>query len=228
MQKSTITATLLLLPLLVTALTGCGAKEPPKPPEKITNVTVAPVTQKDLRITETAVGMETALGVALDYDPTRGAANAFYVRLPFPEHVASRLKPGQAVVLASFAGDRAAPGRIHEIRPPLNITTQTRDVVVAVTNSGWRPEGSIRGEVELGVHRNAIVAPEQAVVLRRAGTVLYVVEGELASERRVKTGLAREGAIEILDGVRAGETVVVDGAALLSDKAKIRIREPAR
>ncbi len=227
MQKSTITATLLLLPLLATVLTGCGAKEPPKPPEKITHVTVARVTQKDLLVTEAAVGSETALGIALDYDPTRVAGRTYYVRLPFPEHVASRLKTGQPVTLTSFSGDKTVQGRIREIRPPLNTTTQSRDVIVAVTNSGWRPEGSIRGEVVLGTRQKALVVPEHAVVLRRAGTVVYVVAGDAVKEHVVKTGVAREGAIEILAGVQADATVVVDGAALLSDNAKIKAREPA-
>jgi len=93
MQKQTTSAKLALLVLLATLLAGCGNKEPPRPPEKITNITVARVAQKDLLVTESAVGTETALGVALDYDPTRGGGGTFYVRLPFPEQVAHQLRP---------------------------------------------------------------------------------------------------------------------------------------
>lgn len=219
------TALPVVLLALAALLAGCGNKEPPKPPEKITIVTVARVAQKDLPITESAVGMETALGVALDYDPTRGGGGTFYVRLPFPEHVANQLKLGQTVTLTSFAGDKKAQGRIREIRPPLNVTTQSRDVIVTVTNAGWRPEGSIRGEVSLGVRRNALIVPEQAVVLRPAGTVVYVVDSEVAKQRSVKTGIVSNGTIEIAEGLKAEETVAVDGASLLSDNARIKVRE---
>jgi hypothetical protein len=99
-------------------------------------------------------------------------------------------------------------------------------VVVAITNAaGWRPQGSIRGEVTLGVRRNALVVPEQAVVLRPAGGVLYAIENDIARERAVKTGIVREGVIEIVEGGRLGETVAVDGAGLLSDGAKIMARD---
>ena len=169
---------LLVGALLLAALGACGKQEAPKPPEKIVNATVAAVAVKDLPIAESAVGAETAIGLALDYDPTRVAGGTFYVRLPFPDHVANRLKIGQTVTLSSFSDPtKTVPGKIREIRPALDSTTLSREVIVAVSG-GWRPAGSIRGEVVLGVHKSALVVPEQAVVLRPAGSVVYVAEGE--------------------------------------------------
>lgn len=213
--------------MVVLALGACTKNQQAKPPERVVAVTVATVAHKDLPITESAVGAETALGMALDFDPTRVRSATFYVRLPFPEEVALRLKVGQTVVLSSFAQpEQKVRGQIREIRPALSATTLSRDVIVAVSNSGWRPAGSIRGEVTLGVRRAALVVPEHAVVLRPAGSVVYVVVGEVARERAVRTGVVRDGIIEILEGLKAGETVVVDGAALLSDNVKIKVREP--
>ncbi len=204
---------------------ACAKKEEAKPPERVTHVTVAKVVRKDLPITETAVGQETAIGYALDYDPTRVGGGTLTVRLPFPEHVAARLRVGQAVTLSSFGDARRVESRIREIRPALNATTLTREVIVSVNRADWNPVGSIRGEVVLGVRKDALIVPEQAVVLRRAGTVVYVLDGDVARERPVKTGIARQGHIEIVSGVQATDTVVVDGAALLTDGARVKVRE---
>lgn len=214
----------LLTVLLVAWVAACERGEPPKPPEKVTSVTTAPAARRDLPITESAVGSETVLGMASDYDPSRLAATTRFVRLPFPEAVARQLRIGQSVTLSGFEDPRTVPGRIREIRPPLNATTLSREVIVAVSDPAWRPSGSVRGEVVLGTRRNVIVVPEQSVVLRPKGAVVYAVDGDHARERAVKTGLTRAGVIEIIEGLKGDETIAVDGAGLLSDGARIKAR----
>ena len=211
--------------VLAVAMAGCGKKEEQKPPENIVNITTAQVTARDLPLTESAVGSETWVSQAETYDPTRDLARRFYIRLPFPLDIVRRLKIGHPVNLTNFDDGNKTSGVIREIRPALSTLTQTVEVIVEVRNpGGWRPAGSVRGEVTLDVHRNALVVPEQAIVLRPAGAVLYVVENGAAHARTVKTGIDREGVIEILEGVKVGETVAVDGAALLSDGAKVGVR----
>lgn len=226
MHRSTALIALLVPLLLVNA---CQRKEEVKPPERITQITVDAAKTRDLPLVESATGRETALGFSLDYDPTRVARGNYHVRLTFPEQVANQLRIGQNVRLTSFGNDaKAISGEVTDIRPALNTTTLSREVIVVVRNAaGWRPSGSIKGEVTLGVHKNAVVVPEQAVVLRPAGTVVYVIDNNVARERAVKTGIARDGVIEILEGVAANAVVAVDGASLLSDGAKVAARDAA-
>lgn len=211
---------------LMLLLAACSKPEPAKPPERVTSITTAVVTQRDVHITESAVGAETAIVSALGYDPTRLSGTS-YIRLSFPQHVALQLRRGQPVTLSNFATpERKVRGEIREIRPALDSTTLSREIIVSVrTGRDWQPEGSVRGEVTLSVRKNALVVPEQSVVLRPAGSVIYVVAEPVVEERKVKTGIVRDGQIEIVAGAQRGETVAVDGAALLSSGAKIKIRE---
>ncbi|MEK6551177.1 MAG: hypothetical protein AABZ50_06030 [Pseudomonadota bacterium] len=207
---------------------GCGGDQKKRPPS-FTNVTIAVSTTKDLTIIESAVGMESAVGDALHYDPTSLRAQPYTIRLPFPDHVARQLHPGQSVTLEAFGEPgKQAKGQIREIRPALNSTTLTRDVIVTVVTRGWRPLGSIRGEVLIGIRRKAVVVPETAVVLRPAGSVVYRLEGEQVREVKVVTGMVRDGEIEITNGLAPGVTVVVDGAALLSEGARVQVRTEQR
>ena len=223
-----ITLTVLLAGLAVLAA-GCGKKEADKPIENIVNVTTAVAVKKDLQISESVVGSTTSLSVAQALDPNSVQRGTFTIRLPFPEQVARQLRIGQSVRLTSFDdASKSATARVKEIRPALNSSTQTMEIIAELpTGQEWYSIGSVRGEVVLAVRRGAIVVPEQAVVLRPAGSVVYVPEGDLVKERTVQTGQLRDGEIEILTGLTAGESVVVNGAGLLSDGAKIKRREAA-
>ncbi len=217
---------IVLLSFIVAA--GCGKKEELKPPEKIVNVTTTQVIARDLPLTESAVGSETWVGQADTYDPTRDLARTFYIRLPFPLDIARRLKIGQPVTLTNFEDGRKTTGVIREIRPALSTMTQTVEVIAEVKNpAGWRPAGSVRGELTLEIHRNMPVVPEQAIVLRPAGAVVYSISDNVAHAHTVKTGIQREGIVEILEGIESGWTVAVDGATLLSDDAKVNVRNAA-
>jgi RND family efflux transporter MFP subunit len=219
------TALVLVLAGLAVAAAGCGKKEADKPPVKLTNITTASVIRKDLPVVESAVGSATSLSVAQALDPTQVRRGSFTIRLPFPEHVARQLRIGQAVKLTSFdEPGKTATATVQQIRPALDSTTQTMEVIAALPGGReWTAIGSVRGEVVVGVRRGALVVPEQAVVLRPAGAVAYVLEGEIVKERPLQTGLLRDGVMEITAGLKAGETVAVDGATLLSDGAQVRV-----
>ncbi|MFN0315456.1 MAG: efflux transporter periplasmic adaptor subunit, partial [Burkholderiales bacterium] len=63
-------------------------------------------------------------------------------------------------------------------------------------------------------------------VLRPAGKVVYVIEGGLARQRVVSGGVKQDGWVEILSGLKAGETVVLDGAGFLTDQAPVSVQAP--
>jgi len=215
----------LCLSLLVLGFAACAKKEADQPPVKLVNVTTATVVKMDLPVVESAVGNATSLGVAEALDPTRVRRETFTIRLPFPEHVARQLRVGQHVRLSGFSDPgKTATASIQQIRPALDSSTQTMEVIATLPGGReWYGMGSVRGEVVLGIHRGALVVPETAVVLRPAGSVVYTIEGDTAHEHAVKTGILREGRMEILSGLQAGMTIAVDGAGLLSEGAKIRV-----
>jgi hypothetical protein len=68
-----------------------------------------------------------------------------------------------------------------------------------------------------------MMIPEQSLVLRPAGEVVYVVRNNIAYQAVVKTGLRQNGFIELLEGLNANNIVVVDGAGFLTDKAPVKV-----
>ncbi len=145
--------------------------------------------------------------------------------LPVPEPLAAGLAPGLAVKLGSpLTPDTHATGVITELRPAVGAANRAVWAIVDVENPGaWRPDATVRGEIVLETHADAVVVPEQSVIRRPAGEVVYVIRDGRAEQRVVGTGERLEGLVEIIAGVAAGETVAVEGAAYLSDDAPVRL-----
>lgn len=147
--------------------------------------------------------------------------------LPLPEHLQDRVEIGQPVRLAIPARpDEQVTAEVTDLRPVVGEGSRAIELIVDLDNPGhWRPGGSVTAEVILERHEG-LVAPPAAVVRRPAGTVVYVVDDEQARERSVTTGLRGSDWIEVVEGLDAGETVVVDGAGFLTDDARISVEAP--
>jgi len=151
--------------------------------------------------------------------------------LLFPESAANRIRPGLKVRLDS----PAAPGkfvetRIDEIKPTVNAGNRALDAIVRFDSAdgAFRGGGSVNARVILSVRENALMVPEQAVVLRPAGKVVYVVKDRRAAQRVVETGLRQDGWQEVTKGLAPGEMIATDGAGFLSDGAAVMLPDGAK
>jgi len=146
--------------------------------------------------------------------------------LPFPETLASRIKPGLTVKMATpTAPGTVALGKVREIRPVVNTKNKAIYVIVDVNNPGnWKPGATVSAELILEQHNNAVTVPETAVVNRPIGKVVYIVENSKAIQQRVVTGINKEGNIEIISGLHADQVIAMDGAGFLTDQAPVSIQ----
>ncbi len=148
------------------------------------------------------------------------------VRLPFPESLGAQLRVGLPAKLSTpVAPGRQVVGEITDIRPEITRANRAINVIIDLDNPGdWEPGASITGAVRVELRKGAIVVPESSVVRRPAGTVVYIIEDGKAAQRVVQTGLRRDGQVEILSGLEAGEPVAVDGAGFLTDGASVEVK----
>lgn len=150
--------------------------------------------------------------------------------LPFPETAAQRLKPGQPVKLYSpLLPGQLIQGEVEDIRPTLTDTSRTIDVIARVTST---PEllggGSVDAAVVIGQKDSAVMVPEQSVVLRPAGKVVYAIVDGKAEQRVVEAGTKSGGFVEIIKGVNAGEIVALDGAGFLTNGATVNVQDRSK
>ena len=149
------------------------------------------------------------------------------VHLLLPEAAAARIKPGLKVTLTPPAApEQLLEARIDEIKPTLGVNNRAIDAIVKISGAGtmFRGGGTVNARIITSSLDGALMVPEQSVVLRPAGKVVYAIEGNVARQRVVETGLRQDGWQQIVKGLNAGEVVAADGAGFLTDGAAVTVR----
>ena len=93
------------------------------------------------------------------------------------------------------------------------------------------PGQFVRARIEAGIRPHGFWIPQRAVQISPSGaTVLVVAEGETISPRPVKLGEQRGDQWIVLDGLKDGDRIVVDGIQKVQPGAHVRVvsaNEPA-
>ena len=150
------------------------------------------------------------------------------VKAPFADTVVAQLKPGDAAsVLPTDTSAEEMKGQITLLSRSSDPTNRTVEVWVTLGNG----EGKLRanGAAQVTVFANskndAIVVPASAVTLEASnadeGTVMVVDAENVAHETRVTVGIRTPDKIEIVEGLKGGETVVIEGNYALPDGTKV-------
>jgi RND family efflux transporter MFP subunit len=150
---------------------------------------------------------------------------SFVVAITIPETEGGRIRVGLPVRLHLPADKRIVHGVITELTPVVGRASNAFEARVDIQNPGnWRPGNSVIAEIILATHKQAVVVPEECLVLRPSGHVVYVIEGDHVRERGVHIGVHSGGYVEILDGLEAGVALAAAGASFLTDGAVVKIQ----
>ena len=151
------------------------------------------------------------------------------VRAGLPESHAANIHKGTKVVVKLDAyPNKMFNAEIVRVYPILELDSRTRLIEAKIIDSvELIPRLFARISVQGRVVDDAIVVPDAAIVTTPRGEkVVYVVSEGKANMRQVTIGLEQGQSVQIIDGVQAGEMVVVagnlnlkDGVAVEYDKA---------
>lgn len=162
--------------------------------------------------------------------------DAVFVDYRLPERFQAKVRRGQ---VAEIDVD-ALPGRkfqavVQAIDPLIDANGRSLGVRACIDNRRMqlRPGMFARVNTVFGARASAKVVPEEAIVPQGARQfVIKLVDGpdgKVTQRVEVKLGLRSPGKVEVLEGLQAGETVVVAGQQRVQkDGTAVRVLEAGR
>lgn len=144
------------------------------------------------------------------------------------ETLIGKIKVGrEADVRFSAYPGRVFPGRVAAISPLVSPNEKTCSVYIHLDNPSGEIKPGMHAEAEIvsEIFPGRLLVPQAAVLIRGGRALVFVVENDLAKWRYIQTGEENEQLVEVLDGVKEGEQVIVEGHLTLAHDSPVRIIE---
>lgn len=188
----------------------------------------------DVRITAPFDGRVGMRMVSLGALVTPGTAittldDVSQVKLDFsiPENFLGKLKVGLPVFARSSAyPDRVFEGRVSVIDSRIDPATRAVRVNALFDNAdeALKPGLFLNVELALDTRANAKLVPEESIVGEGNKQFVFAVRDGRAIRTEIKAGSRLQGEVEVLDGLQAGDIVIVRGVSRVRHNQPVAAR----
>jgi len=163
------------------------------------------------------VNVGTSLGTILDVSRLK-------VQVMISEGDVYKLKEGQHVrVKTDIYPDKTIDGVISYIAP-LGDQSHNYPVEIIIQNGSQLKAGTfVSVSFSQKTSQQALLIPRSSLVESIRNPYVYVIEDKVAKQRKIEVGRELGDKIEVLSGLKAGDTVITTGQINLSEGAPVQI-----
>jgi HlyD family secretion protein len=148
-------------------------------------------------------------------------------RVNVPQAQASSVRVGMPADVVITDGGEQVQGKVTVVSPATDPATTTVQVWIAIDNPGERlkPGASVHANIVAEAFKAVPVIPVTAILPSDEGgqMVLVVDAKSVAHQRPVQLGVREGNKVQVLNGARPGEEVVIVGGLGLDDKSKVKV-----
>ncbi len=153
-----------------------------------------------------------------------------------------RIRIGQKVLIKfPTIPDKEYIGRVSKINTAIDQITKTLEAEIVLVTKDKNIKSGIFGEYFIEVQNvtGSIVIPENSLISqtqikidRETGLqstykkfFLFVVENNLAKMKEVRTGIVNNGQIQVIEGLNAGDSVIIVGQNIVKEDQTVNVIE---
>ena len=148
------------------------------------------------------------------------------IRVFVPAADIGKLQSGMnAEISSDTLPGRAFTGRIKLINPRIDVQSGTVKVTIEVNDSSLTLKPGMFVEVNIVTRsrQDALIVPRTAVLYQRNQVLVFLFQDGKAVATPVTVGVTEDDRVEITDGLKEGDTIIVQGAEVLKDGAEVNV-----
>ncbi len=180
-------------------------------------------------ITQRAVDVGSLVQIGTTFMFTLMQSNVIRVQVFVPQDQAIGLATGvPAVIRVPEIPGRAFPGSVTRMSDALQQGTRTLLVEIDVPNPDGALTPGVYCTVELDIPRKtpSLLVPANAMIFNQKGLQVAVVDNDVARIRKVTVARDLGAQVEVSDGIKAGDKVVLNPMVDLADGNPVKISAP--
>jgi RND family efflux transporter MFP subunit len=154
-------------------------------------------------------------------------ANVIRTQVYVPQDHAFGLEPGvDAVIKVPEIPNRTFPGKVTRIADALQPGTRTLLTEIDIPNPDGALSPGVYCTVELHIPRKSpsLIVPSDAIIFNAGGMQVAIAKDGVASLRKIVVGRDFGKTVEVRDGLKAGDQVIINAPVDLAEGSKVDVK----
>lgn len=153
--------------------------------------------------------------------------NSSRVKITFsvPEKYAAQVKNNSKIKF-TVAGDATEyTATVYALEPAVDVATRTLRVRAIADNAKGNllPGTFANVKLQLSKAEDAYLVPTEAIVPVQDGKKVFISEKGMAKEVKIQTGTRTDANIQVIDGLKPGDTVITTGVLMLKNETPVKV-----
>ncbi|HEU5293146.1 MAG TPA: efflux RND transporter periplasmic adaptor subunit [Cyclobacteriaceae bacterium] len=164
-----------------------------------------------------------------DVITTLRQVNELKLEFSIPEKYAKEIQKGDKVSFRVDGGSQAHQAVVMATENSVEQSTRTLRVKALVKNNHPElvPGIFARVNLQLGEDKHALLVPTQSVIPNARNKQVILLKKDSAVFTVVETGLRDSAFVQIVSGLKAGDTVITTGLMVIRPNAKVKVSQVA-
>jgi RND family efflux transporter MFP subunit len=146
--------------------------------------------------------------------------------LSMPENLMGQVQINQLAHIMNYAlPDDTLKGNITELSPAIDMDARTFKGRIKVDNRDelLKPGMFVKAEIVVDQRDSALVVPKEVVLTEGNRKMVFIATNSAAEKRYIRTGIETLSEVEVLEGLKENERLIVKGFETLKDRSKVKV-----